>query len=76
MTAPVKTPKTTQAPASVADQWREVQEATRKRDRVLGELNAAIARYGSADAELALATDRFDRLMAVSREPAPPMVKP
>lgn len=76
MTAPAtKTPKPQQAP-SVADQWREVQEAQRKRDRVLGELNAAIARYGSADAELAIATDRFDRLMAVTREPVAATVKP
>jgi len=76
MTAPVKTPKPTQAPNSVADQWREVQEAQRKRDRVLAELNTAIARYGSADAELAIATDRFDRLMAVSREPLAAVLKP
>jgi hypothetical protein len=73
MTAPTpKTPKT--PPASVADQWREVQEAQRKRDRVLAELNTAIARYGSAETELGLATDRFDRLMA--REPAPAVLKP
>lgn len=73
MTAPIKTPKPTQTP-SVADQWREVQEAQRKRDRVLSELNAAIARYGAAETELGLATSRFDRMMAAP-EPSP-MVKP
>lgn len=76
MTAPAKTPKTPQAPPSVADQWREVQEAQKRRDRVLAELNAAITRYGSAEAELGLATNRFDRMMAVPGEPAPTVLKP
>jgi hypothetical protein len=73
MTAPTKTPKAPQA-HSIADQWHEVQEAQKKRDRLLAELNTAIARYGSAETELGLATDRFDRLMA--REPAPAVLKP
>ena len=76
MTAPAKTPKTPQAPPSVADQWREVQEAQKRRDRVLAELNAAITRYGSAEAELGLATNRFDRMMAVPGEPVAAMPKP
>jgi len=76
MTAPAtKTPKPQQAP-SVADQWREVQEAQRKRDRLLAELNAAITRYGSAETELGLATNRFDRMMALPGETAPAILKP
>jgi hypothetical protein len=53
-----------------------VQEAQRKRDRLLAELNAAITRYGSAETELGLATNRFDRMMALPGEPAPAILKP
>jgi len=73
MSAPTTKAPKTQQPNSVADQWREVQEAQKKRDRALAEIHLAVARYGTAETELGLATDRFNQKMAVTREtPATP----
>ena len=74
MTAPAKTTATKSPEHTAPNTWRQVQEAQKKVDRTRGELNAAIERYGAAEAELVLASDRLDR--ALEREPAPAVLKP
>lgn len=69
MTAPAKTTTTTtktnhETQASAPVTWRQVQEAQKKVDRTLTELKGAMERYGAAEAELALASDRLDRALS------------
>lgn len=57
--------------------WRQVQDAQRKRDQKREECVVAAERYATAEAELAIASDRLDRAMTADAAPAKPAdVKP